>query len=497
MAVLFTDIAEAVMAADPETSEEAIRRAEAYFDHVQIKKLLVQMLAHLAKLQPEDPVTCLRQFLDIELQRPLQPAPGSEVPVALEPAAAEPEEERDTNAPAEVDALRLLVYFRPNKDAEHDEDLSQRLCWAGGFNRLLLHGWVAQPSPCCAAASVAGAFNALWAKDRGSDGRASVQEVAELMAQHCDELRVKKQERLERLLGARPGALDELLEAVDDCVHTQGLEWTAGKGPKAVTKKVAMDAVREVLHGIPTPDVPLSEAGEGEPPAAAFAEALPALRQALGEDFFAAARPDGEAEEEDAKAENRAEPEAEAKASAAVLVCDVLDWKRELQEFLTKRKGVLRLRAQKPNTGEVGSWGVKQAAEALVTVRGAEALSVRTLIGRRTGAKASAVQHQITKGDDMAAIDSQWGALKAAFGKANSVLLFHLTNHYALIFAWREWLPSEVSLPCSQLRRQVLTARKGQRPTAWMDFDEVRNIVLGWSGYNILHIERQVSRDDL
>lgn len=54
------------------------------------------------------------------------------------------------------------------------------------------------------------------------------------------------------------------------------------------------------------------------------------------------------------------------------------------------------------------------------------------------------------------------------------VLLFHLTNHYALVFAWREWQDEEPM----RLRRQILTARKGQRPSAWIDFEEVRKILL-------------------
>ncbi len=38
--------------------------------------------------------------------------------------------------------------------------------------------------------------------------------------------------------------------------------------------------------------------------------------------------------------------------------------------------------------------------------------------------------------------------------------------------------------------RDVLTARKGQRPGAWIDFKEVRELMLKWSGHKIIAITR-------
>lgn len=165
---------------------------------------------------------------------------------------------------------------------------------------------------------------------------------------------------------------------------------------------------------------------------------------------------------------------------------------------------------------------------------------------------------------------------RSAFCSPDTVLLFHLTNHYALIYATREWVCNkdsgnlrdhaekssqsqswhEIEVPestsskvdleaatpsrhlpssttfisgalcdvCSdncdtrgtdnssiptltsspsiessekKVIRQILTARRGQRPTAWIDFNEARSIMIGWEGYKIIKCKRKISEDEL
>ena len=126
------------------------------------------------------------------------------------------------------------------------------------------------------------------------------------------------------------------------------------------------------------------------------------------------------------------------------------------------------------------------------------------------------------------------------------MLVFHLSNHFSLVFALREWVEPPVAsfaaVPCDatiysdttegeggevldgngidgcrnghrdtsknsgkmssnskncngddtssrnkrKIHRELLCARRGQRPTNWMDFTEARAIMLGWEGYKIL-----------
>lgn len=162
-----------------------------------------------------------------------------------------------------------------------------------------------------------------------------------------------------------------------------------------------------------------------------------------------------------------------------------------------------------------------------------------------------------------------------AVNRVMQVLVFHSTNHYAPIFALREWRSSasspfppppspptpqdmnktwtgerahgdpdtdpyryagktsdkviargdrEKELPCAQqtdhggsspdaarssaslvdvtprdpgaLRwtRELLTSRRGQRPSTWISFEEARAIMLGWTGYKVIAVRRRPRR---
>eukprot|EP01062_Namystynia_karyoxenos_P072233 TRINITY_DN6820_c0_g1_i1.p1 TRINITY_DN6820_c0_g1~~TRINITY_DN6820_c0_g1_i1.p1 ORF type:complete len:635 (+),score=182.38 TRINITY_DN6820_c0_g1_i1:76-1980(+) len=133
---------------------------------------------------------------------------------------------------------------------------------------------------------------------------------------------------------------------------------------------------------------------------------------------------------------------------------------------------VARLGAELASTSGVGNCHVTRCLARLCP---SLPLHAELLLSAR-----SAARHKISAGDDENAINAQWAALLSAMGTPNCALLAHLPNHYALVFALRSWQDSQ-----GVQQRQLLTARKGQRPTAWIDFEEIRTRFAGSSRYAV------------
>lgn len=84
------------------------------------------------------------------------------------------QEEADTADPENIADLNslLLPAGRLPLDVDH---------FGMSYSRALLDGWVKQGSPCCAAASVGGAWNAITGRARGDEGALSSESVLRAM----------------------------------------------------------------------------------------------------------------------------------------------------------------------------------------------------------------------------------------------------------------------------------------------------------------------------
>ena len=87
--------------------------------------------------------------------------------------------------------------------------------------------------------------------------------------------------------------------------------------------------------------------------------------------------------------------------------------------------------------------------------------------------------------------------LTLAFDSAPQI--YHLENHYSLIYGARWWV-AEAGYGGRRTVRQVLVAKPGQKPCYWVDFAWLRSNALAWKGYCVVGISRldrpRVLRDE-
>ena len=168
------------------------------------------------------------------------------------------------------------------------------------------------------------------------------------------------------------------------------------------------------------------------------------------------------------------------------------NWKSDLYSVIKNIAGLRKLCQYHedgryiPSTASIGNWGIISGGSKLNEWANLGSIIQVKLFMGRSKLKKSKVENVLKSNDDEVTILKQWDALRSAFSHEDTVLLFHLKNHYALIFALREWTSSSTG----ERRLEMLTARKGQRPTAWITFHEARQTMLGWEGYKILALIR-------
>eukprot|EP00968_Pinguiococcus_pyrenoidosus_P012795 scaffold1136_cov260-Pinguiococcus_pyrenoidosus.AAC.26 len=543
-----------------------------------------------------------------------------------DPAAAS--FERDTDAAEDV--VDLFALLLPS--AELRRDVRR---FSLSYNMAALDGWVKQPSPCCAAAAVAGAWNALHGlrrRDPSAESHASLLEIYVDIVQA--QLRRKRQS-FERLLGAEMGAL---LEALDDCFGEKSRK-VSKKATLREVKRLTKQAVAELGDAAPpvylrlfelyeaertdqqtsastsdsdaeaTEEKSLEKKGElrkesekeaderlmdfsdhggrrrrprkaktklqkrlesrrnkaSRADSNGGAEADEEIAGAAGTAGAAVDKDDDhdddddrndedndDADEEEGEVDGEAEAEAEGPEKGKAdnqekereKESKPWNWRSDLLEVLRKASGIRKLSdPRKPSTGPIGNWGIISAVKELNDRRqedGRVQLVAELLMGRSRLRKPTKVRVGVRPGMTSEELDVAWASLRTAFLLQDSVVVFHLKNHYALLYALREWeedcpiaasaesrenskqaseasaelnegteqqmsdmpdqepfpepKPEPKAEPSPDARdkrrtvRQMLTARRGQRPSAWIDFEEAVETMCRCDGYKMIHI---------
>lgn len=393
--------------------------------------------------------------------------------------------EADTQDNFEVDLTNLLL-----PDGKFPLDVEGFGVW---YSKRVLDGWVKQHSPACAAASVATAWNALLGFERNEKDALRQDDVVALLKE-CLESRIRRRtSNLEQELGDGI-ELAPLIEAFSASMIADGMvpfTWPKGQNKKKDTFKRIRDIVEADTTGAPV-FRKMSEIFAADDETAAMPEGDADDSDGSGDENLADQDP-GAHYEQAVKASKSSgfavmffpmDGQAEgSNADNGVIRSQHVRWKKPFMAIINNTSGLAKLNRTRPSTGFFGNWGILEAAKRISAryQHHGYKMTARTFMGKVT--RGTPAEIKLTPKDTAGQISTQWAALRSTFLNENTVLLFHLTNHYALVYAVREWRTEE-----GEPVRQILTARRGQRPTAWIDFTEVRHIMTKWTGYKMLKL---------
>ncbi|KAF4658291.1 hypothetical protein FOL47_008097 [Perkinsus chesapeaki] len=111
------------------------------------------------------------------------------------------------------------------------------------------------------------------------------------------------------------------------------------------------------------------------------------------------------------------------------------------------------------STAGIGNWAIEDVLRQ-------HRLDVRTVVGRAVlGERRSRISTTDKRAQEMA---------KREFTKQDCMII-HFNNHYAMVFAYRE----------RDNLKEVLTAKKGQKPKNWVDLTHVIAALNKWQGYRV------------
>ena len=166
-------------------------------------------------------------------------------------------------------------------------------------------------------------------------------------------------------------------------------------------------------------------------------------------------------------------------------------WRKDLWEILRKMAGLEKLTRPRPSTAAFGNWAVAEAFRRVSDAAAQPAdpapaprVSCRVVVGAKTRLRKD-LPVPLARGASDEVIEREWRRLTTLFAADGSALIFHLKNHYALVHALRERTDRD-----GRRTREMLTARRGQRPNAWIPWEEARSTMLRWSGYAIMQATR-------
>jgi len=312
--------------------------------------------------------------------------------------------ERDTNAPEEEDLMALLL---PQGQLPRCADRFSLL-----YNAAAIYGWVKQGSPACAAASLAGSWNALMSLGRSAEGALSVDDLLDVLRRNLEHTISRRRDKIDRLLGASFEPIDCALRVR---VAAEGKHFGAKqKTGERLTPKQCIRLLREVVLSGASGNTAASEPDAG----AAAADESPselAFRLfgelVLAEDAsMAAEEEEEEAEGADAECCNLGPPKGTPRDSS-------WKWRADVASFYAAVGGLEKLCRPKSSTAFFGNQDLASALRSLSDERTDAACRLLPLAGRAPP-KGQAVAEgyvRLSPADGEETAAAQWRALQAHF----------------------------------------------------------------------------------
>ena len=135
------------------------------------------------------------------------------------------------------------------------------------------------------------------------------------------------------------------------------------------------------------------------------------------------------------------------------------------------------LTKERPSTAPIGNWGI---------------LKVINIIGQQLDIEDFLRSKTLLNLSDLNYPGLAWKRIKETFLSPKTILIFHLKNHYSLIYSLKEVYDEDNNLKDCLL----LISKKGQSPKNWVNLDFVIDTIKGWKGYNIIAVNSTVNIQD-
>jgi hypothetical protein len=227
---------------------EAEAQLREYINTKQIRTLLGGLTEKLLAAQPADPGQWLREeaYGNTRTATPESEEDGEKLPIGFvrDPATGEIIESDGAGAEAVEDMNSLLL-----PGGQFPTDVAQ---FSVSYSRGALDGWVKQLSPCCAAASLSGAWNCVMGLKRHETGAMQKEHGIEVLRGLMQEKLDAKQASFERLLGAEltplQNEIEARLEAAGKAWKHLGLKKPKADGITGVKKSTLLQWVREIVE---------------------------------------------------------------------------------------------------------------------------------------------------------------------------------------------------------------------------------------------------------